>query len=73
MSRGISDPIQPPVEQSEEVSNEELLAFIDEVAMMVRDINTRLLTLERNLLAPHAPHAPHVPEEKTKKKFLNGK
>jgi len=70
MSRGISDPIQPPVEQSEEVSNEELLAFIDEVAMMVRDINTRLLTLERNLLAPHAPH---VPEEKTKKKFLNGK
>ncbi len=71
MTRGISDAPLVKQEQDAEISNEEIMQFLDEVAMMVRDLDTRLSTLERNLLAPAQLNSDS--KSTPKKKFLNGK
>lgn len=58
MTRGINDPAPVQDEQANNsgaVANEEIMEYLDQLSLLVRDINTRLSTLERYLLAPNAP------------------
>lgn len=71
MTRGISDPVPSPTEQEEqqEISNEDVMNFVDQVALLVRDLDTRISTLERLFMSP-----PAIQEEAPKKKrFLDGR
>lgn len=54
MSRGISDttPVQPEETEGQfgdGPSNDDIMDFMDQVALLVRDLDTRVSTLERLL------------------------
>jgi hypothetical protein len=60
MSRSITDDILPEKEDDNsnsdinQVSNDDIMDFMDQLALLVRDLDTRLSTLERHLLTPKA-------------------
>lgn len=55
LTRGLMDAPEEAQPQSDVPTNEEVLDFMDQLALLVRDLDTRLSTLERHLLAPREP------------------
>lgn len=55
--RGLTDPVEEPREESDGSvpSVEDVMQYLDRLSLLVRDIDTRLSTLERNLFQGVAP------------------
>lgn len=55
--RGLTDPVEEPRGESDDSTptNDEVLQYLDQLSLLVRDIDTRLSTLERNLLQGSKP------------------
>jgi hypothetical protein len=51
MTRGLTDAPQPEEPEQKGPTNEDIFNFMDQLALHVRDIDTRLSTLERNLFS----------------------
>lgn len=75
VSRGISEPALPPEPESsadEGPSNEELMAYLDDIAEFIKEIDVRLATLERFVIKDFS--AENIPAKKPGAKFFfNGK
>jgi hypothetical protein len=49
MARGLTDPIEPEEQQQDGPSLQEIMEFMDRLALHTRDLETRLNTIEKNL------------------------
>ena len=49
MSRGLTEPAEPEQPEQQGPTNDDIFKFMDQLALHVRDIDTRLSTLEKNL------------------------
>jgi hypothetical protein len=51
MARGLTEPVEPEEPEQQGPTNEDIFKFMDQLALHVRDIETRITTLERNLFS----------------------
>jgi hypothetical protein len=49
MARGLTDPLEPEEPEQQGPTNDDIFKFMDQLALHVRDIDTRLSTLEKNI------------------------
>ena len=66
MSRGLTEPAEPEQPEQQGPTNDDIFKFMDQLALHVRDIDTRLSTLEKNLfrLISDQPENPSQPWKK---------
>ena len=66
MSRGLTEPVEPEQPEQQGPTNDDIFKFMDQLALHVRDIDTRLSTLEKNLfrLINDKPENPSQPWKK---------
>lgn len=66
MSRGLTEPAEPEQPEQQGPTNDDIFKFMDQLALHVRDIDTRLSTLEKNLfrLINDQPENPSQPWKK---------
>jgi hypothetical protein len=51
MARGLTEPAEPEEPEQQGPTNDDIFKFMDQLALHVRDIDTRLGTLEKNLFS----------------------
>jgi hypothetical protein len=66
MARGLTEPVEPEQPEQQGPTNDDIFKFMDQLALHVRDIDTRLSTLEKNLfrLINDKPENPSRPWKK---------
>jgi hypothetical protein len=58
MARGLTEPVEPEEPEQQGPTNDDIFRFMDQLALHVRDIDTRLATLEKNLFGSIAESKP---------------
>ena len=51
MARGLTEPAEPEEPEQQGPTNEDIFKFMDQLALHVRDIDTRITSLERNIFS----------------------
>jgi hypothetical protein len=49
MARGLTEPVEPEEPEQQGPTNDDIFKFMDQLALHVRDLDTRLSTLEKNI------------------------